>query len=49
MRDLLAAGQVTPVIDRRYGLNEILEAVRYLGEGHAQGKIVITFEPTNKT
>jgi NADPH:quinone reductase-like Zn-dependent oxidoreductase len=42
LRDLLEAGKVTPVIDRRYELSEIADAFRYLGEGHAQGKIVIT-------
>ena len=42
LRELLEAGKVTPVIDRRYELSEIAEALRYLGEGHAQGKIVIT-------
>lgn len=42
LQELLAAGQVTPVIDRRYALSEISDALRYLGEGHAQGKIVIT-------
>jgi NADPH:quinone reductase-like Zn-dependent oxidoreductase len=39
---LLEDGTVTPVIDRRYELGEVAEAFRYLGEGHAQGKIVIT-------
>ena len=42
LRDLLEAGKVTPVVDRRYELSEIADALRYLGEGHAQGKIVIT-------
>lgn len=42
MQELLEAGTVTPVIDRRYELSEVPEALRYLGEGHAQGKIVIT-------
>ena len=42
LRDLLEAGKVTPVIDRSYELSEIADAFRYLGEGHAQGKIVIT-------
>ncbi len=42
LRDLLADGRVTPVIDKRYGLSEIADALRYMGEGHAQGKIVIT-------
>ena len=42
LRDLLETGAVTPVIDRRYALSEIADAFRYLGEGHAQGKIVVT-------
>ena len=42
LRELLEAGKVTPVIDRRYELSEIAGAFRYMGEGHAQGKIVIT-------
>jgi len=39
---LVAAGDVTPVIERRYPLAETPEAVRYLEEGHARGKLVIT-------
>src|ERR671916_1068631 len=42
LRELLEAGKVTPVIDRRYELSEIADALRYMGEGHAQGKIVIS-------
>ncbi len=42
MRELLDAGKVVPVIDRRYPLSEVAEAIRYLEEGHAQGKVVIT-------
>jgi NADPH:quinone reductase-like Zn-dependent oxidoreductase len=42
MKELLESGQVTPVIDRRYPLREVPEALRYLGEGHASGKVVIT-------
>jgi NADPH:quinone reductase-like Zn-dependent oxidoreductase len=42
LRDLLESGKVKPVIDRRYSLSEIAEAFRYLGEGHAKAKIVIT-------
>jgi NADPH:quinone reductase-like Zn-dependent oxidoreductase len=42
LRELLEAGKVTPVIDRRYELSDVADAFRYLGEGHAQGKIVIT-------
>src|SRR5687767_13941981 len=42
MKDLIEAGKVVPVIDRYYPLSEFAEAFRYLEEGHAQGKIVIT-------
>jgi NADPH:quinone reductase-like Zn-dependent oxidoreductase len=42
MKDLLEAGKVKPVIDRRYTLSEVAEALRYYGEGHARGKVVIT-------
>jgi len=42
LRELLEAGKVTPVIDRRYELSEIADAYRYMGEGHAQGKVVVT-------
>lgn len=42
LQELLAAGKVKPVIDRRYELSEVADALRYLGEGHARGKIVIT-------
>jgi NADPH:quinone reductase-like Zn-dependent oxidoreductase len=44
LKDLLQTGKVTPVIDRRYSLGDVAEALRYLEEGHAQGKIVITVE-----
>jgi NADPH:quinone reductase-like Zn-dependent oxidoreductase len=42
MKELLEAGKVIPVIDRRFTLSEVPEALRYLGEGHAQGKVIIT-------
>ena len=45
VQELLVAGKVKPVIDRRYPLSEVAEALRYLEEGHAQGKVVITVEP----
>jgi NADPH:quinone reductase-like Zn-dependent oxidoreductase len=41
LKDLVDAGKVTPVIDRSYELSDVPEALRYQGEGHAQGKIVI--------
>jgi NADPH:quinone reductase-like Zn-dependent oxidoreductase len=42
--ELMATGKVTAVIDRRYELREVPEALRYLKEGHARGKVVITLE-----
>ena len=45
LKDLLEAGKVAPVIDRRYPLSDVAEAIRYLEEGHAQGKVVITVKP----
>jgi NADPH:quinone reductase-like Zn-dependent oxidoreductase len=44
LRDMMQAGKVTPVIDRTYKLNQTADAVRYLEEGHARGKVVITVE-----
>jgi NADPH:quinone reductase-like Zn-dependent oxidoreductase len=44
MKELLEAGKVAPVIDRCYPLPGTAEAIRYLGEGHARGKIIITTE-----
>ncbi len=40
--ELIAAGKVMPVIDRRYPLSEAPEAIRYLEQGHARGKVVIS-------
>jgi NADPH:quinone reductase-like Zn-dependent oxidoreductase len=42
LHDLLLTGKVTPVIDRSYPLSQAPEAIRYLEQGHAQGKVVIT-------
>jgi NADPH:quinone reductase-like Zn-dependent oxidoreductase len=44
LADMMQSGKVTPVIDRTYPLSEIREAVRYLEQGHARGKVVITVE-----
>ncbi len=49
LTELLEAGKVVPVIDRRYPLSEVAEAFRYLEEGHHQGKIIINVEQNNKT
>ena len=49
IKELLEAGKVVPVIDKCYPLHETAEAIRYLIEEHAQGKVVITMEQnTNK-
>jgi NADPH:quinone reductase-like Zn-dependent oxidoreductase len=42
LKDLLEAGEIIPVIDRRYPLSGVADALHYLEEGHAQGKVVIT-------
>ena len=49
MHELMETGKVTSVIDKRYRLSEVPEAIRYLEEGHARGKVVITLECNNKT
>jgi NADPH:quinone reductase-like Zn-dependent oxidoreductase len=49
LKDLLETGKVVPVIDRRYPLNGVAEALSYLEEKHAKGKIVITVEHGNET
>jgi len=48
VKELLEAGKVVPVIDRRYTLSEVPEAFRYFGEGHAKGKVIITVEQNSK-
>jgi NADPH:quinone reductase-like Zn-dependent oxidoreductase len=45
---LCEAGKVMPIIDRRYPLSEVPEALRYVGEGRHQGKVVITLEGNSK-
>lgn len=49
IRDLMAVGKVKSIIDKRYGLNEAHEAIRYLEEGHARGKVIIIMGHNNKT
>jgi len=44
LADMMQAGTVKPVIDRTYPLSQIADAIRYLEEGHARGKVVITLE-----
>ena len=49
MKELFETGKVVPIIDRCYKLSETPDALRYFGEGHAQGKVVITLEHNDKT
>jgi len=44
LKDFLAAGKFVPVIDRRFRLNQTGDALRYLSNGHARGKVVITMD-----
>jgi NADPH:quinone reductase-like Zn-dependent oxidoreductase len=41
LKELVESGKVTPVIDRTYPLNEAADAIRYLEEGRARGKVVV--------
>ena len=49
LKELLEAGKVVPVIDRRYPLSDAAEALRYLEERHARGKVVLTVGQNNGT
>ncbi|MBN2499721.1 MAG: NAD(P)-dependent alcohol dehydrogenase [Anaerolineales bacterium] len=49
IKELFEAGKVKSVIDRQYPLSETAEALRYLGAGHARGKVVISVDSNNKT
>ncbi len=49
LSDLMQAGKVTPVIDRTYKLSEVPEALRYLEQGHARGKVVISVIDDSKS
>jgi NADPH:quinone reductase-like Zn-dependent oxidoreductase len=44
LRDMMQTGKLTPVIDRRYKLEQTAEAIGYLEQGHARGKVIITVE-----
>jgi NADPH:quinone reductase-like Zn-dependent oxidoreductase len=44
LKELFVSGKVVPVIDRRYKLNQVKEAIRYLGEGYAKGKVIVSME-----
>jgi NADPH:quinone reductase-like Zn-dependent oxidoreductase len=42
LAELIASGKVTPVVDKTYPLSQAPDAIRYMQEGHARGKVVIT-------
>jgi NADPH:quinone reductase-like Zn-dependent oxidoreductase len=49
LADLLQSGKIKPVIDRTYKLSEVPEALRYLEQGHARGKVIISVVDDSKS
>jgi NADPH:quinone reductase-like Zn-dependent oxidoreductase len=44
LADMMQSGKLKPVIDRTYKLEQVPDAIRYVEEGHARGKVVVTVE-----
>jgi NADPH:quinone reductase-like Zn-dependent oxidoreductase len=49
IKELCEAGKIVPIIDRRYSLSDVPEALRYVGEGRSKGKVVIVVEQNSKS
>ena len=49
MRDLMMEEKLKPLLDKRFRLSEVPQAIRYLGEKHARGKVVITLEANDNS
>lgn len=47
LKELIEAGKITPVIDKRFSFNDVGEAVQYYAKGHSRGKVVITIGDNN--
>ena len=45
LKELLESGKVVPVIDKKYSLSEVPQAIRHVEDGHARGKVVISISP----
>ncbi|WP_364148131.1 zinc-binding dehydrogenase [Paenibacillus sp. LPE1-1-1.1] len=44
LKELFEAGKIVPIIDRRYPLSDVAQAIQYLGEGHPKGKVIVRIE-----